>query len=343
MGGARRSIPSEERVFSLILALVASPAGLTKHELLSSVYGYADRYRPGVANDALDRQFDRDKEQVRALGIPIETVDSPDAPGNNQLTRYRISKTRLQVPPNVRFTARELSLLRLASLAWTEGSLSAESRRASMKLAALGAGVELRHLGIAPHLGIPEPAAPGLQAAIDEGRVVRFAYQLPDRDEPLQRRVAPLRLHRADGRWHLLGWDLDRGSGRVFLLSRIVGPVRAESEWFDEDLRRRADALVARLLERREQELGTLDARLGSAAEARLLARAQSSAPSPEPGWIRVTVGTLDPHAFAEELAGYGPDLIVVEPADLAERVRRVLERVREQHRAATAVDGSSG
>ena len=37
-------IPGEQRLFSLLLALIATPQGATKRELLSSVYGYADRY-----------------------------------------------------------------------------------------------------------------------------------------------------------------------------------------------------------------------------------------------------------------------------------------------------------
>ena len=86
---APKRVPSEERVFSLVLALVASPQGLTKSELLSSVYGYSQRYDRGVIDSSLERQFERDKAQVRELGIPVETIDSPLEPGNNQLTRYR--------------------------------------------------------------------------------------------------------------------------------------------------------------------------------------------------------------------------------------------------------------
>ncbi len=342
----RKSVPSEQRVFSLVLALVVSPEGLTKRELLSSVYGYAERFTPGEASLALDRQFERDKEQLRGLGIHIETLDSPLEPGNNQLTRYRISKELLEFPSELRFSERELVLLRLAALAWQEGSLSAESRRAAMKLEALGAGLDLQHLGVAPRLGTAEPAAAALQGAIDAGRIVRFEYTLPGRDTPLERRVAPLRLHRADGRWHLISWDLDRAAERVFLLARISGAVTVETARFDPELRERAEPAVAELLRLRDSQRATLRVQRGSVAEARLSPRAAevtaaevraadpgtADAGAVEPGTVELTLGMLDPHLFAAELIGYGAEVAVCEPASLRALVTDGLRRIAAAH-----------
>ena len=331
--GAR--VPGEERVFSLVLALVSSPQGLTKSDLLSSVYGYAQRYRAGEADAKIERQFERDKEQVRRLGIPIETLDSPLEPGNNRLTRYRISKERLQLPHDVRFTSDELAVLRLASLAWSDGSLGAESRWATMKLASLGAGLDVRHLGIAPRLGIPEPAAPALQLAIDEGRAVRFDYQLPDRDEPLERRVAPLRLHRAEGRWHLISHDLDRDDSRVFLLSRISSEVRVLPERFDDALRLTVDDALEGLLALRQQQRVTVAVSRGSVAEARLESRGDTAEQGADAeGDLLREFGTLDLHALADELAGYGDEVEVRQPERLREAVVDRLRLVRQQHAA---------
>lgn len=326
---ARSSVPVEQRVFSLVLALVASPEGLTKRQLLSSVYGYSDRYDPAHPSPALERQFERDKDQLRALGIPVDTIDSPLESGNNQLARYRISKDRLQFPAELRFTERELMLLRVAALAWSEGSLNAESRRAAMKLEALGAGLDVQQLGVAPRLGTAEPAAGPLRRAIDEGRVARFDYTNPGRDAPLERRVAPLGLHRADGRWHLIAWDLDRDAGRVYLLSRIDGAVRVTSESYDPRLRDRSEALVSELLEQRGRHVATISVRRGSVAEARLGARARRAAIGTEPGEaaahdehaVEMTIDALDPHVLADELVAFGPDVVVRAPESLRELV----------------------
>ncbi|MFT4231409.1 MAG: WYL domain-containing protein [Leucobacter sp.] len=338
-------VPGEQRIFSLVLALVVTPEGLTKRELLSSVFGYAERYREEGPSAALERQFERDKEQLRSLGIQIETLDSPLEPGNNQLTRYRIAKDLLEFPPELRFDERELMVLRLAALAWRDGSLSAESRRAAMKLQALGAGLDVRRLGVAPSLGTVEPAAAPLQRAADGDRVVRFDYLMPDRDTPLERRVAPLRLHRADGRWHLISWDLDRDAERVFLLERIVGAVRVTAERFDPGLHARADGIVAGLLRLRTEQRATLLVRLGSQAEARLRPRAEEATQEGADGAERAAgravseaelrIGFLDPRIFADELIGYGAEVAVVEPAALRELVHAGLRRIAVQHGSA--------
>jgi len=333
MGGSsvKKRVPSEERVFSLVLALVASPQGLTKSDLLTSVYGYAGRYKPGHVDPALERQFDRDKSQLRQLGIPIDTIDSPQEPGNNQLTRYRISKNRLQLPEDVQFSADELTLLNLASLAWSEGSLGDQSRWASMKIASLGTHVDLRHLGISPRVGLLEPAAPALQTAIDEGRVAHFDYRLPGMAAPLLRRVAPLRLHRAEGRWHLIAFDLDREDDRVFLLTRIESEVRVTAEEYAPELRQRVGHSLDQLLGLKEKQRATVVVHRGSVAEARLQPRSTSESPSGVAA-SELELGTLDFTAFAAELAGYGDQVQVESPAKLRDGVLETLGLIRAQH-----------
>lgn len=334
---ARSRVPSEQRLFSLVLALVVSPTGATKRDLLRSVYGYSDRYEVGGENSALDRQFERDKEQLRSLGIQVETRDSPLEPGNNQLTRYRISKEQLQFPADLRFDVDELTLLRLAAIAWSDGSMSEGSRHAVLKLEALGSGLDVQHLGVAPKLGPIEPGAGDLQRAIDDGRVVTFDYTNPDRDTPHARRVAPFALHRAQGRWHLLGWDLDRDAGRVFLLARMSGAVRTERASVPAALRERASDLAGELV----SQLGALAARQravlrvrsGSVAEARLTP--YSDAPGtdvPATGDVEVELPYLDAYVLAAQLVEFGPDVAVVSPPDLRELVLTALRAIAAGH-----------
>lgn len=334
---ARPRVPSEQRLFSLVLALVVSPKGATKRDLLRSVYGYSDRYEVGGENASLDRQFERDKEQLRALGIQVETRDSPLEPGNNQLTRYRISKDRLQFPADLRFDADELTLLRLAAIAWSDGSMSEGSRHAVLKLEALGSGLDVQHLGVAPKLGPIEPGAGDLQRAIDGGRVVTFDYTNPDRDAPLPRRVAPLALHRAHGRWHLMGWDLDRDAGRVFLLARISGAVRTERASAPVTLQERAPelaaALISQLGELADRQRAVLHVRSGSVAEARLTPYSEAPRSDvPAADDPRVEIPYLDAHVLAAQLVEFGPDVAVVSPPELRELVVAALRAIAAAH-----------
>ena len=89
---AASRVPVEERLFSLVLALLATESGLTKNEILSTVQGYHQRFKAGGDNANLERQFERDKDDIRDLGVPLETLDSPGDAGNNQTLRYRIPK-----------------------------------------------------------------------------------------------------------------------------------------------------------------------------------------------------------------------------------------------------------
>ncbi|WP_423278710.1 hypothetical protein, partial [Escherichia coli] len=59
------AVSVEERLFSLVLALLASEQGLGKAEILSTVQGYRQRYVHGGDNASLDRQFERDKDDIR--------------------------------------------------------------------------------------------------------------------------------------------------------------------------------------------------------------------------------------------------------------------------------------
>lgn len=332
---ARSKVPSEERVFSLVLALVASAGGLTKHELLSTVYGYADRFRDDSQRSALDRQFERDKEQLRQLGIPVETIDSPGEPGNNQLARYRISKRELEVPQGLEFSDRELMMLRMAVLAWREGSLTDEARRAAMKLESLGGGRDALSLGVSAGFGTSEPSAPALLVAIEAGQVAEFAYQLPQRDVPLRRRVFPLQLRRFEGRWHLIAYDIDRDATRVFLLARISGQVAVRDATANEPVRPSdaaalVERAVAELEEIQRDPRVLLRVRPRSRADARFSPGAEASTAADGSRLLRF--GTVDLHELAALIASFGADAVVHEPAVLRDAVIALLRAVDAGH-----------
>lgn len=333
MAGSR--IPSEERIFSLVLALVASANGLTKHELLSSVYGYSDRYRDESQRASLERQFERDKEQLRNLGIPVETIDAPGEPGNNQLSRYRISKAGLEVPAGLSFSDRELMMLRMAVLAWREGSLTEEARRAAMKLESLGAGIDAPSLGVSAGFGTSEPSAPALIQAVEQQKLALFEYQLPGFDAPLVRRVYPLQLHRFEGRWHLVAYDIERGGTRVFLLSRIVGPVTVREPAGAEPARPAeptplVERAVAGLHGLQRERRVAVSVTPHSAADAQLSPRADGVETVADRRVLRF--GTSDYRELAAELAGFGADAVVLEPLGLRDEVVRVLTEMLESH-----------
>lgn len=332
-GGGRTGeprIPVEDRLFSLVLALLATETGLLKSEILSSVRGYAERYDEGGQNANLERQFERDKDDIRELGIPLETVESPDRPGDNQALRYRIPKGQYDLPEEVRFTPDELALLGLAAEVWREASLSADSQRALTKLRSLGIEPREPVIGYAPRLRVRDAAFEPLRQALDRRQTVRFRYFKPGEAAPRERTVDPLAVVLHEGRWHLHGFDREAKGPRTFLLSRIVGQVvPVPGMTFDAPPPGIQDRILAELDELRLRNAADLAVTAGSDAEVRLGKRAVLR--DEDAGVIRLHY--TDAAVFADELAAYGPEVRVIAPAELRDEVRDRLAAVVAAHR----------
>lgn len=309
-------VSSEERVFSLLLALAATKTGLTKQEILTTVHGYSERFADPVKRSNVERQFERDKDALRDLGIPIETFEPLDEPGNNQATRYRIHRELLQLPDDLVFTEHELGLLRLAAFAWRESTLASDARSARIKLAALGENVDTQLLGFAPRITANDPAFAPLQIASAEQRIVTFDYRKASDSASTPRRVAPLALEKIDGRWHLIAWDYGRDAPRVFLLSRIVSAVKTAPESFDAGLLAHIDPARADLLALRSAQVAELQLVEGSEAAIRLSSR----------------LHYLDESVLAEELVAHGADVYVVSPLSLRNRVIALFSELHALH-----------
>ena len=109
------SIQPEDRLFHLILALMSSSYGLTKDQILGSVRGYADSDRSETSEDSLNRRFERDKDALRELGIPLEVSIPASEDVNNRFTTYRIPKGSYDLPDGLEFSPTEVALLNLSA------------------------------------------------------------------------------------------------------------------------------------------------------------------------------------------------------------------------------------
>lgn len=330
---SRVNIPPVERLFSLVLALIATESGLTKSEILSTVRGYAERYdQPGAAKN-LDRQFERDKDELRELGIPLEVFDTPGSPDDNQLSRYRIPKAAYDLPDEVRFTPDEFALLRLAAEVWREQSLSADSQRALTKLRAIGVDPSEPVIGYAPRLRVRDAAFDPLRVALDSRATVRFSYFTPGRGAPRERTADPLAIVSHEGRWHLHAFDHDADAPRTFLLSRITGDVVTLSERSvhasPEGVQHR---ILAELEEIRLSNRAVLRVSVGSDAEVRLGRRAITPESGSSSVAHTIALHFTDAEILADELASYGPEVVVLEPESLRDAVRARLRTVLEAH-----------
>lgn len=315
-------IPVEERLFSLILALIATERGLQKTEILSSVQGYRQKFEGEGESAALDRLFERDKDDIRELGIPLEVIDVHGSGDNHEL-HYRIPKSAYNFPSDVRFSSQELAILKLAGTVWREGSLSRDSRRAIMKLRSLGVDADDPLLGYAPRLRTREAAFAPLSAALEKGLVVSFDYLKPGEVDALPRTVAPHALVYFNGFWHLYGMDESAEAMRTFLLVRIVGAVRTtrrRTRAHDPGVSEQALAGLESLWESQVAQV-----RVKPRSEAALHFAHRFNTP---PSQAVFDIHYTDLHLLADEVASFGPEVLVVDPPELVVAVKERLGRV---------------
>ena len=209
-----------ERLLNLVIALVATRRWLTKDQIRRAVPQYADC----ETMEAFDRMFERDKEDLRELGVPLVTGSESSLFDDEQ--GYRIDRDAYPLP-EIAFTGQELAVLGLASRVWQQASLAGPAARAMTKLRALGVEVDTESLvGVEPRVRAAEPAFDPMYAATRDRAPVRFRYRKPD-GEITDRRVEPWALTSTGGHWYMVGRDIDRGAARAFRLSRVQGQVRA--------------------------------------------------------------------------------------------------------------------
>lgn len=321
-----------ERLLNLLLALLHTRRPLTKAEIRRIM----PEYQEGSA-EAFDRTFERDKNDLRALGVPVTTA--PVDPGFDDEEGYRVDPDEYALPELV-FTAEELTLLGVAARVWGQASLSAAAQRALHKVSALdpdadeaeepGAAV----LGVQPVIRTPEAAFAGLRDAIGSRRAVTFDYRRSG--APVSRRhVQPWALLLRRGRWYVTGFDADRDAPRVFRLSRILGPVRATGPAGAVQVPADHDpsAMIAAAT---RGATDTVGARVTVTPGRGWGLRRWADEVSPGPEGDVLVLGAADRSRIVGHLAELGPDLLWVEPEDLR---TQVVDRLR-QVSAPTSEEG---
>ncbi|MDT0322724.1 helix-turn-helix transcriptional regulator [Streptomyces millisiae] len=315
------AIAKAERLMNLALCLLGSGRPLTKRDLRSSIEAYLEV----GSEDAFNRMFERDKDDLRELGMVIETVESIDGE-----VGYVARRDRNQLPP-VTLDAEEAAALGLAARVWQQARLAGAASGALQKLRAagmpLGAEEGEAYGALEPRVPAGEAAFEPLMLACRDRRPVTFDYRKSNAAHAETRQVEPWALECWRGHWYLAGWDRDRGAERVFRLSRITGRVRSRSGAFTAPV---PDQVAVRGSVARwagEEATGQARIRLRAGSGYPLRARASRvTAGAAGPDWdeLEIPYG----HGLGAWLAEFGPDVIVLEPAelraDVVDRLRAV-------------------
>ncbi|REH19919.1 proteasome accessory factor B [Streptomyces sp. 2221.1] len=220
------AIAKAERLMNLALCLLGTRRPLSKRELRESVEAYLE----AGSDDSFNRMFERDKDDLRELGLVIETVESLDGE-----IGYLARRDSNRLPP-ITLDAEEAAALGLAAKVWQQARLAGAASGALQKLRAAGLPEDVdpyeAHSALEPRIPVHEAAFEPLMLACRDRRPVLFDYRKANAVQPEPRHVEPWALECWRGHWYLAGFDRDRGAERVFRLSRITGKVRSRGSRF---------------------------------------------------------------------------------------------------------------
>lgn len=322
------AISKVERLMNLVIALLSTRQFLTAERIRESVAGYEE----SASDEAFSRMFERDKNELRDLGIPLEIGPVSRL---SSVEGYRINRDAYELP-DIDLTSEEAAAVAVAVQLWESPELAAAAEGGLLKLRAAGIHVE-PDAGVSAVPAVPartrgsEPVLGKLLAAIDAGRSVRFKHRQSHGD-PVERDVQPWGVVTHHGRWYLVAHDNVRAAQRVFRISRIdedvteYGPANAVHKPEDLDLRTAevtaqspiTGSATVWVAQGRGQEIR----RLGPVMEDRVLGGRPGSI-------VEVPIRSRD--WLARLITGLGADALVLAPEDLRDnviaRLKSVLER----------------
>ena len=195
-----------ERLINLTATLLEADRLLSTEELRRRVPGYPDE------ETAFHRAFERDKETLRDMGVPVE-IELVDPLDPNSYG-YRIPKEAYYLrDPGL--APDELAALRLAASA-----VRLEGARGVEALWKLGGATSEQEL-TPPMASLPGgEQLPALFTAVGERRTATFRYHGEDRT------VDPFDLSFRKGHWYLGGHDHTSDERRTFRLDRLESDAR---------------------------------------------------------------------------------------------------------------------
>jgi proteasome accessory factor B len=325
------AISKVERLMNLVIALLSTRQFLTAERIRDSVAGYED----SVSDEAFSRMFERDKNELRDLGIPLEVGP---VSRYSAMEGYRINRDAYELP-DIDLSSEEAAAVAVAVQMWESPELAAAAEGALLKLRAAGIHVET-DAAVASVPAVPartrgsEPVLGKLLAAIDAGQAVRFEHRGAVNAPYIMRDVEPWGVVTHHGRWYLVGHDRGREAVRSFRLSRIgddvvaYGPPNVVSKPDGVDLREIVDQVTGSAPVTGSATVWVAE---GHGREIRRLGRVigERAIGGRHGGVVELPIRSRD--WLARLITGLGPDAVVLAPedlrADVVARLRSVFDR----------------
>jgi proteasome accessory factor B len=307
-----------ERLINLTIALLATKRYLTKSEIFRSVEGYEG------SPETKERMFERDKDDLRSLGIEIE-VGSYD-PLFNDEAGYRIKQEKYQLDLG-QITPTEISLLSLAAQAWQGASFDEAAQKALLKLNSIGVPSDSLTLpGASNKLSDGGRDFPLIAKAIADQQLLTFTY-IDSQLFQNVRKIVPIGLSSRAGFWYLSGVDQEIQEIRTFRVDRIEGEIAASKGPRDFETPQNFDPKGV-FEGGSPASFASIDVRKGKGTSLRALATSTESLGE----WDRLRVPIYNLHTLASMVLWHGNDVFVQQPQELREILIGQLDSLVKSH-----------
>jgi proteasome accessory factor B len=287
---------------------------LKKSEILANVQGYEG------TQEAKERMFERDKDDLRSLGIEIEVGDLDiffeDEPG------YRIPQKSYELNvPNL--TSRELALLSIASSFWNDSILAPSAQSGIRKLRSLGIPATLDfEFRMKYRFDNPSQLLEEIAKAILQKSEISFAY---DSSSLKTRHLQPYRIVFWNGFWYLIGMDLDRKAVRLFKISRFLGGVEMSKKKYQFEIPQDFD--VSEYLPKNDISI-IHNAKVEIKKDSAILLRERGKLISQGEDFDTYEINFEHERIFLREIIWHGANVRIIEPANLVEQLLDLVDGV---------------
>jgi len=210
------SISKSERILNLFFVLLNTNRPLSRSELKQKVSGY----EASESETAFERMFERDKDELRTIGIRIQTL--PIDPLFDDELGYKIDPS-VFLTKQTSWTDEERYILNLASALWHETEFENQAKVANIKVGSLvSTDSDLLTQNLQGSIDVYKT----LLLALQKRDVISFAYLANDEDIPSQRKIIPRKLYRKDRFWYLEGFDTKTSLIKNYQIDRIFGDIK---------------------------------------------------------------------------------------------------------------------
>ena len=296
------SAQKTERLINLTLALLATKRYLTKSEIFRAVAGYSG------SPETMERMFERDKDELRGLGIEIEVKGIDPLFEDEQ--GYLIRSETFQLSEN-EFSKEELLYLTMAANLWHDSALGSDSKAALLKIQSLSGPIESDAVNT-PAIRDSESAALLSSAfeAVDTEQLIKFRYKGKERS------AQPFGLYTRDGFWYLVAREEDEI--KSFKLLRIEGKIVKDGKAGSFKKPPEFDLIKFLSNSRSEQEM---QAQVLVRKEQAHVLRSKYSTKEINEEWDLMLIPYIYEQEIIETILWYGTNIILDSPASLRSEV----------------------